>query len=165
MLVPMDLRALSPDDEDDAAALLDKELGGRLQARLDVVHDVLDLDGFGAWDGKTLAGVATYAIDGDRVELAALAVAENRRRRGIGAELVDRVVDAARAAAAREVWLVTTNDNVDALRLYQLHGFALTELRAGAVERARARKPSIPLVGLYGIPLRDELVLTLTLVS
>jgi ribosomal protein S18 acetylase RimI-like enzyme len=165
MLVFMDLRALSPDDEQAAAALLDDELGGRFQARLEVVHDVLGLNGFGAWNGDVLAGVATYAVDGDRVELAALAVAASRRRRGIGAALVDRVVDAARAAAAREVWLVTTNDNLDALRLYQLHGFALTELRGGAVDRARALKPSIPLVGRYGIPLRDELVLTLPLVS
>jgi ribosomal protein S18 acetylase RimI-like enzyme len=165
MLVQMDVRPLTGDDEHAAATLLDNELNGRLQARLDVVHDVLDLDGFGAWDGDTLVGVVTYALDADRVELAALAVAASHRRRGFGAALVDSVIDAARAAAAREIWLVTTNDNVDALRLYQLHGFAMTELRAGAVDRARTKKPSISLFGRYGIPLRDELVLTLTLVS
>ncbi len=165
MLGRMDVRTLTTEDERSAASLLDAELGGRLQARLGSAHDVLDLPGFAAWEGDTFAGIATYATEGDRVELAALAVIESQRRCGIGTALVDRVVEAARDAAAREVWLVTTNDNVDALRLYQLHGFALTELHAGAVDRARTLKPSIPTRGCYGIPLRDELVLTLQLVS
>jgi len=33
----------------------------------------------------------------------------------------------------------------------------LTELRPGAVDRARERNPQIPALGAYGIPLRDEL--------
>ena len=57
------------------------------------------------------------------------------------------------------MWLVTTNDNLDALRVYQRRGFRLAELRAGAVDAARALKPSIPVTGRYGIPLRDELIL------
>ena len=55
--------------------------------------------------------------------------------------------------------LITTNDNVDALRFYQRRGFVLTELRPGAVDESRRMKPQIPLVGAYGIPIRDELVL------
>ncbi len=35
---------------------------------------MLALPGLGAWDAERLVGVATYAIDGDRAELAALAV-------------------------------------------------------------------------------------------
>ena len=70
---------------------------------------------------------------------------------------------AARHAGADELWLVTTNDNLDALRLYQRHGFRLAEVRPAAVDEARRQKPQIPLVGDYGIPLRDELVLVRTL--
>ena len=55
--------------------------------------------------------------------------------------------------------LITTNDNLDALRFYQRRGFALTELRPGAVDESRRMKPQIPLVGAHGIPIRDELVL------
>ena len=67
---------------------------------------------------------------------------------------------AAREAGCRRLWLVTTNDNVDALRFYQRRGFRLTELQAGAVDVSRATlKPSIPEVGDHGIPIRDELVL------
>ena len=66
----------------------------------------------------------------------------------------------ARRSACREVWLTTTNDNVDALRFYQRRGFRLAQLRPGAVDQSRQRKPEIPRVGDYGIPLRDEIDLT-----
>jgi hypothetical protein len=57
------------------------------------------------------------------------------------------------------LWLVTTNDNLRALRTYQRQGFVLTELRSGEVSRARLLKPAIPLIGQNEIPMRDELVL------
>ena len=57
--------------------------------------------------------------------------------------------------------MTTTNDNVDALRFYQRRGFRIAEIRPGAVDRSRASvKPSIPLLGEYGIPLRDEIDLS-----
>jgi hypothetical protein len=56
--------------------------------------------------------------------------------------------------------VVTTNDNVDALRFYQRRGFQLASVRCGAVDEARRTlKPLIPVTGNYGIPLRDELEL------
>ena len=54
---------------------------------------------------------------------------------------------------------MTTNDNLDALRLYQRRGFHLARLDSGAVDRARDLKPEIPLLGRRGIPMRDELIL------
>ena len=154
-----DIRRLSPGDLSAAEELLDAELGGRHQARLGEVIDVLAFDGDAAWDGDRLVGIATCAHGGDRVELAALAVAADRQRRGIGGRLVDVAVAAARTWGAGELWLVTTNDNLDALRLYQRHGFRLSALHAGAVDRARIAKPTIPLLGRQGIPIHDELIL------
>ena len=81
-----------------------------------------------------------------------------------------RVVDllAAAAEVARELaldraWLVTTNDNLDALRFYQRRGMRITAVAAGAVDAARALKPAIPAIGAYGIELHDELTLELRL--
>ena len=139
--------------------LLDAELGGRAQARLGEVHDVLALPGFCAWLGGRILGVATYALDGDRAELAAIAVARGRRFVGIGSALIEAVASTVAAQGGRELWLVTTNDNVDALRLYQRRGFRITRLHSQAIDRARALKPTIPLLGRYGIPMRDELIL------
>ncbi len=58
---------------------------------------------------------------------------------------------------------MTTNDNLRALRLYQLAGFRLAALRPGAVDEARGRKPPIPETGADGIPIRDEIDLVLYL--
>ncbi len=55
--------------------------------------------------------------------------------------------------------MVTTNDNLRALGLYQRRGFRLAALRCGAVDQGRRLKPEISEVGEGGIPLHDELEL------
>ena len=47
------------------------------------------------------------------------------------------------------------------IRSLNQDGFRLVAVAPGAVDVARARKPSIPLIGEYGIPLHDELTLEL----
>ncbi|MEV5409562.1 GNAT family N-acetyltransferase [Thermopolyspora sp. NPDC052614] len=55
--------------------------------------------------------------------------------------------------------LITTNDNVDALRFYQRRGFRFAAIRAGAVDDSRADlKPEIPTMDNYGIPIHDEII-------
>jgi ribosomal protein S18 acetylase RimI-like enzyme len=157
------IRPLAASDEEAASRLLDAEVAGRLQIRMGEAHDVLALPGFVAEVGGALAGVATYAVDGERAELAVIAVSSGHRRRGIGGALIESVASAGTEAGARELWLVTTNDNLDALGLYQRRRFRLAELRPGAVDVSRRLKPSIPLVGRHEIPLRDELVLVRSL--
>ena len=104
-------------------------------------------------DDGSLAGVLTYVVDGDSCEILTLHVAEQWT--GVGTALI-----AAVERKARRLWLLTTNDNVDALRFYQRRGFRLAELRPGGVDESRARlKPEIPETGEYGIPIRDELIL------
>jgi hypothetical protein len=74
--------------------------------------------------------------------------------------LVIAAADLAVAVGCRRYWVLTTNDNVDALRFYQRRGFRLTAVRCGAVDEARRTvKPEIPLTGDYGIPIRDEIEL------
>lgn len=82
---------------------------------------------------------------------------------GIGRRLADAAVELARRAGARRVWLVTTNDNLDALRFYQRRGFRIVAVHPGAIAESRRIKPSIPETGHYGIPIRDEIELELRL--
>ena len=104
-----------------------------------------------------MAGVVTYLIEADACEVVSIdAVVQGE---GVGTALLEAACEAAAAAGCRRVRLITTNDNVDALRFYQRRGFALSELRPGAVDESRRMKPQIPLVGAHGIPIRDELVL------
>jgi GNAT superfamily N-acetyltransferase len=160
-MTDIELRPLAPADEAAAEALLDATMAGRHQSRLGEMHDVLALDSLGAWDGPRLVALATWSPPdaAGRSELAVLAVTDDRQGQGLGALLVDAVAMAALEAGATTQWLVTTNDNLDALRLYQRHGYHLTQLHPGAINEARHHKPAIPALGDYGIPLRDELVL------
>jgi DNA-3-methyladenine glycosylase I len=114
-----------------------------------------DLLAIVAMDEHTRLGVATYALDGATAEIVTLD--SFHEGRGIGSSLIEAVAKAAREAGARKLFVMTTNDNVRALGLYQRRGFRLHELRPGAVERARQLKPSIPLLGNDGIPIRDEI--------
>lgn len=81
------------------------------------------------------------------------------RRRGIGTALVNAYLERAGADGLREVRVITTNDNVDALRFYQSRGFVIRAVRVNAMEAARKLKPEIPPTGLYGLPIRDEIEL------
>jgi GNAT superfamily N-acetyltransferase len=107
-------------------------------------------------DGER-AGLATYMLDGDDCEVGSLDALSVGG--GIGGALIEAVVEAARAEGCRRVHLITTNDNLPALRLYQRHGFVLAELRRDQLAVSRRLKPEISEIGHAGIPLRDELVL------
>jgi ribosomal protein S18 acetylase RimI-like enzyme len=127
-------------------------------ARRGVLERPLDHPALLAADGERLLGVLTYVIDGASCEILTLHAAE--RRMGVGTALIGAVCERAAAAGCTRLWLITTNDNVDALRFYQRRGFRLAALHAGAVDEARARlKPEIPEIGDHGIPIRDELEL------
>jgi GNAT superfamily N-acetyltransferase len=105
-----------------------------------------------------LAGVLTYVVSGDDCEVLTLHAAE--RSGGAGTALIEEVERTAAEHGCARLWVLTTNDNVDALRFYQRRGFRLAALHAGAVDQSRRTlKPEIPAIGEYGIPLRDEIVL------
>ena len=145
-------------DERWAEGVLGREFGGRWQARRGELLDVLALPGFVAEGGGERVGLLTYRVEGDECELAVLIAL--RARAGVGSTLVDALVTA--VGHLTRIWVVTTNDNLDALRFYQRRGFTLSALRPRAVDIARdTLKPSISPVGKYGIPLRDELELEL----
>ncbi len=125
--------------------------------------DPSDLPGLVALDaGGASVGYVLFESVGDECEIVALEAL--RRRAGVGSALVDAVVQEARAARAAAIWLVTTNDNAGAISFYETRGFSLSAVRPGAVDEARrSLKPTIPLVGESGVPIRDELEYRLAL--
>jgi GNAT superfamily N-acetyltransferase len=112
-------------------------------------------------DGEDLLGLATYEIAGGDCEI--VTIEAFRRREGIGTQLLRAVLDEARARGCRRLRLITTNDNIGAQCFYARHGLRLVAVHGGAVDRARALKPEIPLVGEDGTEIHDELELELTL--
>jgi ribosomal protein S18 acetylase RimI-like enzyme len=141
-----------------AEAFMNDQFGGALQARRGELIDVLALPGFVAERDGRRVGVVTYRRESNECELAFIAALE--RHEGVGTALLEALLEA--LAECERIWLVTTNDNLDALRFYQRRGFVLSALRPGAVADSRQRlKPQIASIGDFGIPLRDELELHL----
>jgi len=130
-----------------------------------VVHGTVlypaELSGFVAEHNGAIVGLATYRIDGDFCEITSLDSTETGM--GIGTALLESVIWTATEAGCSRLWLITTNDNLNALGFYQKRGFRLAAVYPGAVDAARMVKPSIPLVGESGIPIHDEIELELHL--
>jgi ribosomal protein S18 acetylase RimI-like enzyme len=152
------VRSATPEDRYAVAAFLEIR-GMRPIARLGELIDPVDDPALLAEDAYgSLLGLLTYRVNGRDCEVRALFATVTRQ--GTGSMLLDAVEAAARSAGCVRLWLITTNDNLDALRFYQRRGMRLAALHAGAVEASRVRlKPSISEVGEYGIPIRDEIVL------
>ena len=127
----------------------------------DHVYQPHQLPGFAARRGGEPVGLITFSMDGKDCEIVTL----NSRlpKRGVATALIEAVVALARQAVCKRVWLITTNDNLQALAFYQKRGFRIAGVDRGAVDRARRIKPEIPLAGQEGIPLHDEIELEIEL--
>lgn len=155
------MREAGAEDHDVIRRVLDASWGSTTVVAHGCVYDAAKLSALLAERDGVVVGLVTYVIADDALEIVTLdAVVPHG---GVGSALLAGAADMTRKAGARRVWLITTNDNLDALRLYQRRGMRITAVAPGALDSARALKPSIPLVGQYRIPLRDELTLELTL--
>lgn len=106
-------------------------------------------------------GLATHEITNGACELVTLDAFV--KLSGVGTMLLEKVRDTARENGCGRLWLITTNDNLDAIRFYQRRGFLLAAIHRNAIARSRVLKPSIPTIGQYGIPMRDEIELEMPL--
>jgi len=154
-----ELRPLTPADHTWLAQFMQTHWGAETVVAHDQIYYPTQLPGFVAWEAEQVCGVITYQLAQPDCEIVTLD--SLRPELGIGTALIDRVKEVARQAQCARVWLITTNDNLHALRFYQKRGFELVTVHRHAVARARLLKPSIPLIGHNGIPLRDEIELEL----
>jgi len=155
------IRPVTPADVD----WIRQQITERWHAETVVAHGEVfrphELPGFIAlWDADPV-GLVTYRIDGDGCEI--VTIDSMRSDSGIGTALIETVREVAERAGCRRLWLLTTNDNLHALGFYQKRGFSLVRVHVGAAETARRLKPSIPLIGFQGIPIRDDIELEMPL--
>ena len=119
------------------------------------------LDAIVCVNGPEIVGVATFEEDGGELELVTLDALV--RGVGAGSALLEAAAAIGRQRGCRRLWLVTTNDNLDALRFYQRRGMRIAAVWPGAIDEARRLKPAIAAIGHHGIPIRDEIELELDL--
>jgi ribosomal protein S18 acetylase RimI-like enzyme len=121
------------------------------------VYHPEQLEGFVVEDGEEWFGLVIFFIKDHECEITSLD--SLREWQGIGFTLIDKTLKEARARNCKRLFLISTNDNLRVLAFYQKRGFELVAVHRRAVNESRKRKPSIPLVGMNGIPLRDEIEL------
>lgn len=121
------------------------------------IHQCDQLPGFVAFDGEEPVALLTYSIGGGECEI--VSIDSLREGEGLGSALLQQVEMAALQEGCRRVWLITTNDNLHALRFYQKRGYELVQIYRKAVEQARKIKPQIPQIGNDGIKISDEIEL------
>ncbi|MBN1138974.1 MAG: GNAT family N-acetyltransferase, partial [Anaerolineae bacterium] len=119
-------------------------------------YDVRDCPALVACDGDEVVGFAGFAVEEawGALVLVMLNVLPGCQGRGGGRSLLDAVCQEAQARGLARVLVVTTNDDLPALSLYQRYGFCIVETVPGRVAADHA--PDEP-VGFAGIPVRDEI--------
>jgi N-acetylglutamate synthase-like GNAT family acetyltransferase len=145
--------------DDDRAWMAEAIIGAfastRVVSRGRAHDDAHELDGFVVeLDGRPVGCALWHEIEGD-AELVVLVT--TYRGVGAGTVLLDAVVDHARNVGWKRLWLVTTNDNTDAIRLYQRAGWTWVAFHQHAVTQARELKPELPESGAHGIPIAHEI--------
>ena len=162
----LDVRDFEARDHEWASALIAAHQGGDHRvARLGELLDPLQQEGIVAeLDGEPIGLLTVH--EGDR-GLEVLTLHSEREGIGAGTRLLETALRVAAASDARRLWLVTTNDNVQAIGWYLRRGMTVAAVHRGAVDVDRqALKPGLPERNLdNGIAIRDLVELELDLVE
>ena len=124
-------------------------------------QDARALPGLVAREASERLGALTFDRHGEAIEVVTLD--SFVMGQGVGTALLEAMATLARKEGARRLWLVTSNDNIRALRFYQRRGWDMVALHTHAITQARKLKPEIPMQGDYDIPLRHEIEFALML--
>lgn len=157
----MKVRAAVDADRAAISEILTAAWGGHIAVAHGTAYDVTTLPALVAEQDGRIVGLLTYTIVNDELEVVTIDAPVPHL--GVGTALMAAATEVAKAEGAKRLWLITTNDNLDALRFYQRRGLRIVAVTPGAVDVSRTIKPAIPLTGFYDIPLHDELTLELRL--
>lgn len=157
----LEIRHLDETDLDWLKCNSKRLFNGEIIVSRGIIHQVFESPGFIAVLNGERVGVSIYHVSDNRCEL--VSIEALRQWQGIGSALIKTLVDFALEQNIKELWLITTNDNVDALRFYQKRGFKLRAVYPGALNESRKLKPEIAKIGNYGIPMTDEIELYIDL--
>jgi GNAT superfamily N-acetyltransferase len=159
--LPLQMRPLTSEDSEWVRQFIIEHWGDTFVVAHGKVYHPQTLPGFVAILKGNRVGLLTYSLEGESCEIVTLD--STKPGIGIGTLLIKAVTQAAREAGCKRLRLITTNDNLHALRFYQKRGFTLVAIHRHAVDVTRQMKPRIPLIGNDQIPLHDEIELEMML--
>ncbi len=148
------IRSVTKADEPWVSSILSEYWGGTEIVTRGRVYNALELPGIAAVKRGVVAGLLIYRIEED---MEILSLVSLTRREGVATLLIEKAQEIASCKGCSRVWLTTTNDNRAAIGFYRSMGFEVVKIHENAIARSRELKPSIPEVGIDGIPIRDEI--------
>lgn len=125
------------------------------------VHYFKDIPGFLCYEEGAVVGVITYAIENGECEI--VTINSLKKKKGYGKKLFSAVLKVAKKEKCKRLWLITTNDNTNAMTFYQLIGMNMCGFYPNGMDYSRSLRPQIPLTGNLGIPLKHEIEFELLL--
>lgn len=114
-----------------------------------------DVEAIGAYLDGRLQGIATWRVE--RGVPYMISMNNVTDRRGVGVALLEAMIAMARESGSPLLRVLISNDNWPAFRFYQKRGFRISAVHTGVVDMIRVMKPSVPELGVDGIPMRDEI--------
>jgi ribosomal protein S18 acetylase RimI-like enzyme len=142
-------------DRNDVAKFVSESWGSAVSVSRGKIYHVNDLPGFICRKNNKIVGLVTYHIDNKECEI--ITLDSKIMNKGLGSMLIHKVLDKAKESKCTRVWLITTNDNVHAIRFYQKRGFEWAGFHKNAIDVSRKLKPEIPEAGNDGIPIKHEI--------
>jgi len=155
------IRLTTPNDANQIKELMNKHWGGEpLVIRAENYYPS-KLEGILATSENEIIGFLFFDIQDGSCEIVVFEVFN--KFQGIGTKILAQLINIANDKDWKRIFLMTGNDNLDALRFYQRRGFHICDIHIDSVKESRKMKPGIPVTGEHGIPLRDEIDLEMKL--
>ena len=159
--MPINIREITKPYRKFIVEFLSVEWGSSIIVTKGKLHEIEKLSGYVVVINDEIKGIITYSISENECEIVSLnSLVSNK---GIGSLLIKSVIEKAKVSMCKRVWLITTNDNTNAIRYYQKRGFDLLMVHKDAILESRRIKPQIPQYGFDDIPIRHEIEFELLL--
>ncbi len=156
---PLPVRAAEPPDYPAIREMALLYWGETEVECFDHTYDVARLPAWLAHSDGELAGMLSYAIEADQLNIVMLNVHPQHQGRRTARSLLAMAEHEAHDRGLSRLVVATSNDDLPALYLYQRWGFVIREIKAGAILAHHGQEEP----GFAGIPVRDEIRLEKTL--
>jgi GNAT superfamily N-acetyltransferase len=150
-----DITEIRNEDSSLIASFISDSWGSPMSVSKGRIFNTTDLPGFIQKRDEKTIGLVTYNIDKNDCEIVTLDSKLNNR--GLATQLINKVVGKAKNNGCKRVWLITTNDNTNAIRFYQKRGFEWVGFYRNSMDDSRKLKPEIPEFGDDDIPIKHEI--------
>jgi ribosomal protein S18 acetylase RimI-like enzyme len=119
------------------------------------LYNLLEHEGFIAeGEESKILGILMYRLGDGECEI--LSLDSLKEGIGLGTNLLNELKKKCKTEGIKRIWLITTNDNTNAMKFYQKRGFDLVSVFRNSMLEARKLKPSIPLFGIDEIEIKHE---------